>query len=124
MGGSSHIGGGSSRIGFKFNAVGGSGVTGLPAIQAKGESGKNAQTILDPAGNLDRIKEKIDKNSGINDLIAIQALFDLETQSLLAQRDSILNSINSADLEASRAVRTARINEARTYGRASTILSR
>jgi hypothetical protein len=124
VGGSTSIGGGSSEIGFKFNLVGGSGVTGLPAIQSKGESGQNAQTILDPLGNLDRISDKITAGSGVDALNNVGFLFDMETNRLLAQRDAILNRINESDIMASKVVRESRINKARQTGRSSTILSR
>jgi hypothetical protein len=88
-----------------------------------GETGKNLDAILNPLANLNRIKSKLDKNTGIDDLIAIQRQFDLETNRLRAERESILNQINTLDLEASKAVRDARINEARRTGRSSTIIS-
>jgi hypothetical protein len=89
-----------------------------------GETGKNLDTILNPGANLNRIKDKLDKNMGIDTLVGLRARFDLESTKLAEERDRILGKIAGADLEASRAVRGARINQARQTGRSSTILSR
>jgi hypothetical protein len=118
MGSPPTIGGGSTQ--FQPSLA-----TGTPrTTRTGGETLSNLSAILDPASNIDRIKSKLDKHTGIDDLIAVQAQFDLETQRLKAQRDEILNRINTADLEASRAVRESRINQARRTGRSATILSR
>jgi hypothetical protein len=118
MGSPPTIGGGSTQ--FQPSLA-----TGTPrTTRTGGETLSNLSAFLDPASNLNRIKSKLDKNTGIDDLIAIQAQFDLETNKLRSERDSILNRIQNLDLEASRAVREARINEARRTGRSSTILSR
>jgi hypothetical protein len=87
------------------------------------ETGKNLDAILNPAANLNRIKSKLDKATGIDELIGIQREFDLETGRLRTMRDTILNRINEAGLQASKAVREARITQTRQRGRSSTILS-
>jgi hypothetical protein len=97
-------------------------------IMGSSETGRNLDAILNPGANLNRIKSKLDKATGIDELKAIQTQFDLETRKLRAQlraqKEDILSRINLADLEASRAVRESRINQARQRGRSSTILSR
>jgi hypothetical protein len=122
MGGSGSIGGGSSQLDFEFELGKQSGFTGAPIAKAKGETGQNVQTSIDLLGNIDRVKSKLDKNTGIDALEQIPAIFDLETTLLNERRNEILGRISDLDREASKSVAQARITKRRQTGRSSTIL--